>query len=126
MTRAIRTSSSPALGHAYGPKPERGVFHTTDGGKNWEKVLFVDESAGCSDLAMDPNNPRILFARTWQLAIHTRAGRAEGRAAACSNPPTEFLQAASRSFAAPQRQATPYFLNHACKRRQPSWAASGR
>src|SRR6266536_4617236 len=43
-----------ALGHAYGPQPERGVFRTTDGGKSWEKVLFVDENCGCSEIAMDP------------------------------------------------------------------------
>lgn len=60
-----------ALGHAYGPQPERGVFRTTDGGKNWEKVLFVDENTGCSDLAIDPANPRVLFAGMWQLEIHT-------------------------------------------------------
>src|SRR6516225_9324992 len=39
-----------ALGHAYGPQPDRGVFRTTDGGKSWEKVLFVDENTGCSDM----------------------------------------------------------------------------
>jgi photosystem II stability/assembly factor-like uncharacterized protein len=66
-----------ALGHAYGPQPERGVFRTTDGGKNWEKVLFVDENTGCSDMGMDPNNPRILFAGMWQLEIHTY-GRTSG------------------------------------------------
>src|SRR5262252_7395528 len=44
------------LGHAYGPQPERGVFRTTDGGTNWEKVLFVDEKTGCADMGMDPNN----------------------------------------------------------------------
>jgi photosystem II stability/assembly factor-like uncharacterized protein len=60
-----------ALGHAYGPQPDRGVFRTTDGGKSWTKVLFVDESTGCSDLVMDPNNPHILFAGMWQLEIHT-------------------------------------------------------
>jgi photosystem II stability/assembly factor-like uncharacterized protein len=60
-----------ALGHAYGPQPDRGVFKTTDGGKSWAKVLFVDENTGCSDLVMDPNNPRILFAGMWQLEIHT-------------------------------------------------------
>jgi photosystem II stability/assembly factor-like uncharacterized protein len=60
-----------ALGHAYGPQPERGVFRTTDGGKNWEKVLFVDENTGCSDMAMDPNNSHILFSGMWQLEIHT-------------------------------------------------------
>ena len=66
-----------ALGHAYGPQPERGVFRTTDGGKTWDKVLFVDENTGCSDMGMDPNNPRILFAGMWQIEIHTW-GRTSG------------------------------------------------
>ena len=60
-----------ALGHAYGPQPDRGVFRTTDGGKSWAKVLFVDENTGCSDIAMDPRNPRVLFAGMWQFEIHT-------------------------------------------------------
>jgi len=60
-----------ALGHAYGPQPERGVFRTADGGRTWNKVLFVDENTGCSDIAMDPKNPRVLFAGMWQLEIHT-------------------------------------------------------
>jgi photosystem II stability/assembly factor-like uncharacterized protein len=60
-----------ALGHAYGPQPERGVFRTTDGGGTWDRVLFVDENTGCSDIAMDPSNPRILFAGMWPLEIHT-------------------------------------------------------
>jgi len=60
-----------ALGHAYGPQPERGVFRTIDGGRSWEQVLKVDENTGCSDIAMDPNNPRILFAGMWQLEMHT-------------------------------------------------------
>ena len=59
------------MGHSYGPQPDRGLFRTRDGGKTWEKVLFVDENTGCSDVAMDPNNPRILFAGMWQLTIHT-------------------------------------------------------
>ena len=66
-----------ALGHAYGPQPERGVFRTADGGKTWEKVLFVDENTGCSDMGMDPNNSRILFAGMWQIEIHTW-GRTSG------------------------------------------------
>jgi len=66
-----------ALGHAYGPQPDRGVFRTTDGGKSWDKVLFVDENTGCSDLGVDPNNPRILFAGMWQIEIHTW-GRTSG------------------------------------------------
>ncbi|HEY3026181.1 MAG TPA: hypothetical protein VGJ55_08535 [Pyrinomonadaceae bacterium] len=60
-----------AMGHSYGPQPERGVFRTTDGGLHWERVLFTDENTGASDLAMDPNNPRILFAGMWPLEIHT-------------------------------------------------------
>jgi photosystem II stability/assembly factor-like uncharacterized protein len=66
-----------ALGHAYGPQTERGVFRTTDGGKTWAKTLFVDEHTGCSDIAMDLNNPRILFAGMWQLEIRTW-GRTSG------------------------------------------------
>jgi hypothetical protein len=66
-----------ALGHAYGPQPERGVFRTADGGATWQRVLFVDENTGCSDIAMDPNNPRILYAGMWQLELHTW-GRTSG------------------------------------------------
>ena len=66
-----------ALGHSYGPQPERGVFRTMDGGDNWEQVLFVDENTGCSDIALDPVNPRNLFAGMWQLEIHTY-GRTSG------------------------------------------------
>src|SRR5258708_28550607 len=68
-----------ALGTAYGPQPDRGVFRTSDGGKTWAKTLFVDEKTGCSDLVMDPNNPRLLFAGMWQLEIHTW-GRESGGA----------------------------------------------
>jgi len=60
-----------AMGHCYGPQPERGVYQTIDGGKTWKKVLFVDKDTGCSDIAMDPNNPRILFAGMWQVEIKT-------------------------------------------------------
>jgi photosystem II stability/assembly factor-like uncharacterized protein len=66
-----------AMGHAYGPQKERGVFRTTDGGATWQHVLFVDENTGCSDIAMDPENPRNVFAGTWQIEIHTW-GRTSG------------------------------------------------
>lgn len=66
-----------ALGHSYGPQPERGVYRTRDGGETWDHILFIDENTGCSDLAMDPSNPRVLFAGTWQLEIHTW-GRTSG------------------------------------------------
>lgn len=56
-----------AMGHAFGPNPERGVFRTRDGGKSWTKVLFVDDSTGAIDLSLDPSNPRILFAAMWKF-----------------------------------------------------------
>ena len=55
------------LGHAWGPNAERGVFRTTDGGKTWQKTLFVDEDTGCSSLVMDPGNPMVLFAGMWRV-----------------------------------------------------------
>ncbi len=54
-----------ALGREWGPNDERGVFKTTDGGKNWSKVLYIDEDTGCSDLDIDLSNPRILYAGMW-------------------------------------------------------------
>ena len=66
-----------ALGHCYGPQKERGVFRTTDGGKTWKHVLFVDENTGCFEIAMNPNNPRIMFAGMWPLVIRTY-GRESG------------------------------------------------
>lgn len=60
-----------ALGHCYGPQPERGIYRTRNGGESWEQVLFVSEHAGASDLVMDPGNPRILFAGFWEMEINT-------------------------------------------------------
>src|ERR1700704_2882252 len=60
-----------ALGTAYGPQPERGVFRTADGGATWQRTLFVDENTGCSEITMDPSNPRILVAGMWQFEIKT-------------------------------------------------------
>ncbi|MBY0435513.1 MAG: glycosyl hydrolase [Cyclobacteriaceae bacterium] len=60
-----------ALGHAYAPQKERGIYKSTDGGKSWRQVLFVDENTGASDLVMDVANPRILFAGMWQLSLRT-------------------------------------------------------
>ncbi len=53
------------LGHAFGPNAERGVYRTTDGGKSWDRVLFKDVDTGGSDVAIDPNNPRVIFAGLW-------------------------------------------------------------
>lgn len=54
------------LGHAFGPNPERGIYRTMDGGKTWQQVLKKDSDTGASDIALDRNNPRILFAGLWQ------------------------------------------------------------
>ncbi len=56
-----------ATGHLWNANAERGVFRTTDGGTTWEKVLFVDGDTGCSDLAVDPQDPSILYAGMWQF-----------------------------------------------------------
>ncbi len=60
-----------AVGHAYAPQKERGIFMTEDGGKTWQHTLFVDENTGASDIVMSPHNPRILFAGTWELKLAT-------------------------------------------------------
>ena len=56
-----------ALGHTFGPSHERGVFRSRDGGETWKNVLFVNDSTGAVDLCLDPRNPRILYATTWQV-----------------------------------------------------------
>ncbi|TPN87982.1 WD40/YVTN/BNR-like repeat-containing protein [Aquimarina algicola] len=53
------------LGNIYKSTEERGVYKTIDGGKTWKKVLFANQDAGAVDLTLDPNNPRILYASTW-------------------------------------------------------------
>ena len=69
-------------GHAWGPNPTRGVYRTSDGGKTWKRVLTVNDSTGCCDLSMDPNNPRILYAAMWQAERRawdfTSGGRGSG------------------------------------------------
>ncbi|HEY7975559.1 MAG TPA: hypothetical protein VID72_09475, partial [Ktedonobacterales bacterium] len=62
-----------ALGHAWGPNAERGVFRTRDGGASWQKVLFKSENAGAVDLAMDPNQPDTLYATIWQARRYPHA-----------------------------------------------------
>src|SRR5258706_200046 len=56
-----------ALGHAYGPNPDRGIFRTTDGGKTWEKILYKDDKSGAIDLAVDPHNSNVMFAALYQI-----------------------------------------------------------
>ncbi|HJQ21904.1 MAG TPA: glycosyl hydrolase [Gemmatimonadaceae bacterium] len=56
-----------ALGHMSGPNPDRGVFKSMDAGKTWKKVLFVNDSVGATDLAMDPADPNVLYAAMWRV-----------------------------------------------------------
>ena len=56
-----------ALGHPYGDNEERGVFKSVDGGNSWKKVLYVSPKAGAVDLIIDRNNPKVLFASTWEV-----------------------------------------------------------
>jgi len=73
IARIVIHSTNPelvlvcALGRAYGPAQDRGVYRTIDGGKTWARVLFVDPNTGCSDLAVDPGDPNTLFAGMWQF-----------------------------------------------------------
>src|SRR5690348_10652454 len=55
-----------ALGHAYGPNVERGVFRTTDGGRTWTKVLYKNPDTGAIDLAADPGDPHVVYAALYQ------------------------------------------------------------
>ena len=54
-----------ALGHVYGPNPDRGVFRSRDGGATWQKVLFKNENVGAIDLAIDPRNSQVIYASLW-------------------------------------------------------------
>jgi photosystem II stability/assembly factor-like uncharacterized protein len=54
-----------ALGHAYGPNAERGVFRSKDGGATWQKVLYQSDSVGAVDLAIDPQDPKVVYASLW-------------------------------------------------------------
>jgi len=67
-----------AMGHSYGPQEERGVFRTKDGGKTWQRVLFVDRNTGCADIAMDPHDPKVLFAGMWQTWAERSGGPGSG------------------------------------------------
>jgi photosystem II stability/assembly factor-like uncharacterized protein len=55
------------MGHLFGPNSERGVYKTTDGGKSWRRVLFVNDQTACSDITMEPGNPSVLYAGMWHV-----------------------------------------------------------
>lgn len=56
-----------AVGHPFGPNSERGVFRSKDGGKTWQKVLYVNDQTGAVDIAMDPRDSHVLYAAAWQV-----------------------------------------------------------
>ena len=62
-----KTAFVCATGHLWDSNEQRGVYKTTDGGESWEQVLSVDENTGCSDLAIDPQDPQVLYAGMWQF-----------------------------------------------------------
>ncbi len=66
-----------ALGHLWGPNSERGVYKTTDGGRSWKRVLFVDDTTGFVDLKMNPRDPKELFAAGWHR-LRWGGGKMEG------------------------------------------------
>jgi photosystem II stability/assembly factor-like uncharacterized protein len=55
-----------SMGHVFAPDPNRGIFKTTDGGRSWNKILFVDNNTGAIDLALDPNHPELMYATMWE------------------------------------------------------------
>ena len=54
------------LGHPYGPSEERGLYRSTDGGQNWQKIISKDENTGASDVEIDPSNPDVIYASMWE------------------------------------------------------------
>ncbi|HEY1291563.1 MAG TPA: glycosyl hydrolase [Chloroflexota bacterium] len=67
-----------ALGHAWGPNPERGVYRSTNGGVSWDLVLHKSERAGAADLTLDSRNPRVLYAAIWQGMRYPHAAESGG------------------------------------------------
>jgi photosystem II stability/assembly factor-like uncharacterized protein len=55
-----------SMGHVFAPDPNRGIFKSTDGGRSWNKILFVDNNTGAIDLALDPNHPELMYATMWE------------------------------------------------------------
>ena len=66
-----------ALGHPAGPNPERGIFRSKDGGATWEKILYRDDKTAGIEIALDPNNPQVIFASLWE-AFRVSHGMSSG------------------------------------------------
>ena len=66
------------LGALWGDSEERGVYKTTDGGKTWTKLLYINPSTGCADMAMDPENPSIIYASMWDFRRQAYTFRSGG------------------------------------------------
>src|SRR5580698_1742006 len=64
--RDANTAYAASMGHVFKPNSMRGIFKTTDGGKTWRKVLYVDDKTGGVDLSMDPKHPATVYAAMWQ------------------------------------------------------------
>jgi len=69
-------------GKLWSNSPDRGLYKTTDGGKNWEKILFANDSTGCADFALNPKNPDIMYATLWQFRRKPYAFNSGGPACA--------------------------------------------
>jgi len=65
--RNHETVYAAVLGDIYKPSQDRGIYKSNDGGMTWEKILFANENAGAIDFTLDPNNPRIMYASTWNI-----------------------------------------------------------
>ena len=57
-----------AMGNLWKPNEMRGIFRSNDGGQTWKKILYINDKAGAADLVLDPNNPRIMYASTWNMS----------------------------------------------------------
>ncbi len=85
ISRIVVERSNPqsvwvaAMGELYVTNQERGIYHSPNGGQSWERVLFVNDSTGASDVAVHPTNPQIVFAAMWQRIRNPEARIAGGR-----------------------------------------------
>ncbi len=102
-----------AMGHLYGPNPERGVFMTTDGGKTWNKTLYITPNTGATELVMDPSNPMNLWAATYErqrTALGLR-GRRPGQRHPPEHRRRQDVAPGDRQWASP-RHAGPRWHGH--------------